>query len=335
MDITRVDNALHVKANLDRESCAYTIDAQDMVVQKLKTIYALLETKENETSMVGNANRFLKQQYKAVQGLLQQQDKSQQTSSGNQISVSDETKLLLETVGQSIFQPVHALIETATEIEFVITEDEMLFPLDALFYQGSPLFLQKPVVYKFSKKTNGRFAMSASWNGCMIADPTTAPGKAVLNVKKYFPNSQHFNSREIRSEDIAKLGSAKFLLISASGSPEGIELPHLAIRSWSLASLKPELVYLNTGKLGLGIDFLKAFQQAGTHYYIAPIFGYEFDSIAALTMERFFRSLSTGNSPSYAMYLTRKTIYNECLLKDNDFQWVMWQAFPYRVYQLN
>lgn len=335
IDVAQVHNTLHIKASLDQESHAYTIDAQDMIVQKLNTIYYLLEPNENETGTVENANRFLKQQFKALRGLLQQQDESQQTSPQNQISVPNETKLLLETVGQALFNPIHASIETATEIEFVITEDEMLFPLDALFYQGSPLFLQKPVLYKFSKKTDAHVAVSAAWNGCMISDPTTAPGKAVLHVKEYFPNSRHFNSQEICSEDIEKLGSAKFLLISANGSPEGIELPHLAIRSWSLTSLKPELAYIDTGKLGLSIDFLKAFQQAGTHYYIAPIFDDKFDNVAALTVERFFRTLSKGNSPSYAMYLTRKTIFDECLLKDNDFKWVMCQAFPFRVYQLN
>jgi len=307
-----------------------------MIVQKLKTIYYLLETKKSETGTMEDANRFLKQQFGALRGFLEQlQDESEKTSPKKQISMPAETELLLKKVGLSLFDPIDQFMEAATEIEFVISEDEMLFPLDALFYQGSPLFIHMPVKYTFSQKTDNYFAVSKSSNGCMISDPDTTPGKAVLRVKDYFPNSRHFNSQKTSYEDIQRLGTAEFLLISANGSPEGIELPHLAIRSWSLASLKPQLAYFCASKLGLGIDFMKAFQQAGTRYYIAPIFGYESDTASAKTTERFFRALSKGNSPSYAMYLTRKTLYDESLMQDDDFKWVMGQAFPFRVYRLN
>jgi len=335
VDVAQIDNALHIRTTLGRKVYAYKIDAQDMIVQKLKTIYYLLEPKESETGTIENTNRFLKQQFKVLQGLLEQQDDSKQASPQNQLSMPGEIRLLLENVGQSLFSPIHSYIDAATQIEFVIAEDEMLFPLDALFYQGSPLFLHKPVIYRFSRKSETHFAVSKDWNGCLISDPVSDSGKAVLHIKEYFPNSRHFNSQKVCYEDIQKMGSAKFLLLSANGGPEGIELPQMAIRSWSLTPLKPELVYLDTGKLGLSIDFIKAFQQAGTRYYIAPIFIYESDNVSALTMERFFRAISKGTSPSYAMYLTRKTLYDEHLLKDNDFKWVMCQAFPFRIYQLN
>jgi len=336
IDIAQVDGALRIEASLDQETHSYKIDAQDLIVQKLKTIYYLLEPKKNETGTLDDANRFLKQQYEALRGFLQQpQDESQKASPKHQISIPAETKLLLEKVGQSLFNPIHPFIEAATEIEFVIAEDEVLFPLDALFYQGSPLFIHMPVVYRFSKKSDNYLAFSKSSNGCIISDPTTTAGKAVLRVKEYFPNSRHFNSQETRYDDIQRMGPTEFLLLSASSSPEGIELPHLAIRPWSLAPLKPQLAYLSVCKLGLSIDFMKAFQQAGTSYYIAPIFGNEYDAASAKTTERFFRALSEGNSPSYAMFLTRKILYDESLMQDNDFKWVMGQAFPFRVYRLN
>ncbi len=336
IDITQVDNALQIVASLDQETHSYQIDAQDMIVQKFKTIYYLLEPKKNETGTMEDANRFLKQQMGALRGFFNQlRDDSQKESPKKKISIPAETKLLLEKVGLSLFDPIHQFIETATEIEFVISEDEMLFPLDALFYRGSPLFIHKPVIYRFSQKKDNYFAAPKSWNGCMISDPNTTAGKAVLRVKEYFPNARHFNSQETRYEDIQRMGPAEFLLVSANGSPEGIELPHLAIRSWSLTPLKPQLAYLCASKMGLSIDFMKAFQQAGTLYYIAPIFGNEFDTASAKTTERFFRALSKGNSPSYAMYLTRKTLYDESLMQDDDFKWAMGQSFPFRVYRLN
>lgn len=333
--ITQIDNALHITSSLDAKRYTYKIDAHQLMIQKLRTIYELLAPKENEIGTVENANRFLKQQFKALEGFLQPQDKSKPTPKRNQISIPEETKFLLEGVGRSLFDPIRSSIESATEIEFVITEKEMIFPLDALFYQGKPLFLLKPVTYQFNEKTGDHLTISKGWNGCIISDPASAPGKAMLQVKNYFPNSRYFDSQKICLEDIQKLGSAKFLLLSANGGSEGIELPHMAVRSWSLASLRPEIAYLNSGKLGLSSDFLKAFQQAGTHYYIAPIFEYESGDASALTVERFFRAISRGNSPSYAMYLTRKTLYDEGLLKDNDFKWLMIQSFPFRVYKLN
>ena len=336
IDITQVNNALQIDAILDQETRAYTIDAQEMVVQKLKTIYYLLEPKKNETGTIEETNRYLKQQFEVLRGFLQQlQPESKKASPKNQIAIPAETRLLLEKVGQLLFDPVHDFMEAATEIEFVIADDEMLFPLDALFYQGSPLFINRPVTYRFNRKADNYFAFSTNSNGCMISDPNTTAGKAALRVKDYFPNSRYFNSLETRYEDIQQMGPAEFLLISANGSPEGIELPHFAIRSWSLAPLKPRLAYVCASKFGLSIDFMKAFEQAGTLYYVAPIFEYASETASAKTTERFFRALSEGNSPSYAMYLTRKTLYDESVMQDNDFKWVMCQAFPFRAYRLN
>ena len=331
IDVAEVHNTLHIKANLDRQTRSYEIAAQEMIAQKLKTIYYLLQPTEKDTGTLENTNRFLKHQFSALQSFLKKADDSHQ----NQLNMPKETRALLEEVGGSIFNPIHSYMDAATEVEFVVAENEMEFPLDALFYQGRPLFLLKPVTYKIGKRTDGHFAVSKTWSGCMISDPTSAAGKAVKQVKQYFPNSRYFNSQTICFDDIKKLGAAEILIISAAGGPEGIELPHLAIRSWTLAALKPSLTYFNTAKLGLSLDFLKSFQQVGTHYYVAPIFDYKSDDASAVTVERFFCALSRGNSPSYALYLTRKTIFDECLQNDKDFKWLMLQAFPFRVYQLN
>jgi hypothetical protein len=336
IEITRSDTTLNITASTFEETQSHTIDAQDMITQKLTMIYQLLDPQNTKSDTLETVNLFLKQQFKALRAFVpQSKEDAKKGSDENQIAIPDEIKALLEEVGHSVFNPIRPLMDAATSIEFVVTEDELRFPFDALFYNDSPLFLQKPVLYRFSRNIDPYLPVSKKWKGCLISDPATVPGKAVLGIKDYFPGSQHYNCRQIRYEDLQKMGPADFLLICGGGDPKGIELPEFTIRSWNLTHVQPKLVFLNVGTLGVGMDFMKAFQQNGTLYYIAPIFTYDAENASAEAMQRFFRSLSNGELPPVAMYLTRKTLYDEYLLQDNDFNRLMSRVFPYRVYRLN
>lgn len=339
--VKQTRNTLDIQAVFAGETRKYTIAEQDAIVQKLEKIYNLLggrqlDDRHQEEGTLDKVSRFVDGQLKTIKGLIPKwKDEPEKKSVENADPTNDEIKSLLSEAGHSLYQPIESFIETASAVEFVVTEDCLPYPLDALFYQGTPLFLHKPVIYCFTRQKDMPLLVSKDWQGFMISDPGNDPEKGVLLVKGLFPNSRYFDGQDVRQEDLLQMERADFVLVSAKGGVEGLILPKIAIRSMSFSHMQPKLVYLDACQLGLRLDFLHSFRQAGALYYIAPILSNEVGDTSKKTMERFFRALHNGETPSYALFLTRKTLYDLYTYQDDEFSKVMWRAFPFRLYRLN
>ncbi|UCE56140.1 MAG: hypothetical protein JSV31_12055 [Desulfobacterales bacterium] len=341
--VKQTDNTLDIQANFAYETKNYTIPEHIAVIQKLETIYYLLEHQQREIRTLDKVSQFVERQYKTIQrqgktiwGYIKQWSfKPKKEATANHAPTNNEIKVLLTEVGQSLYHPVQSFIELASAIEFVITEECLLYPFDATYYKGTPLFLHKPIIYSFKRQYDSPLKVSKDWKGFMISDRSTDPERGLLLVKELFPRSRYFDSHDVHPEELQQMERADFVLISANGGVQGMDLPHCAIRSKNLSHMQAKLVYLNSCQLGLRLDFIYSLHQAGTLYYIAPILSNEAGESSTKTMERFFRALLNGETPSYALYLTRKTLYHLYADQDNEFCRVMWRTFPFRVYRLN
>jgi len=253
------------------------------------------------------------------------------------IKQSDIHTLLAE-VGQELYSPIQAWIEQASAIEFVLAEECLFYPLDAIYYQGHPLFLDKPITYSLHGHSDTSVRVSDQWKGVLIADETSDPEQAVLSVKTLFPSSIYFDNLEVYPEDLQNITAADFVLISGHGGPDdgdGIDLEHIPIRPETLVHMDPKLVYFDSCQLGINRGFLRSLHRSGTLYYVAPILSNESGNSSTKTIEQFFGALYKGESPAYALFAARKTLYEYYTAQGDDFWEVMVRAFPFRVYRLN
>lgn len=313
MSVQQSRATLTVRATFEGKIQAYTVPERYRVCARLKTIYRLLNP---WSSFLGEIHDC----YIRVREAAGRPD----------------IHTLLTEVGQHLFAPVHPWIETASEIEIVLNEACVDYPLDALYFQGRPLFLHRPVTYRLHTHSDTVLAVSEQWKGLLISHRTSDPERAVPAVKTLFSRSIYYDDLDVRLDDLKNIDPIDFVLISGHGGPKsGIDLEHIRIHPETLARMAPKLVYLDSCRLGLHRGFLETLHQSGTRYYLAPILNNESGESSTRTIERFFGALHDGESPSSALFLARKSLYEHYTSQGDDFDLVMIRAFPFRIYRLN
>ena len=328
--------AIHVRAVSAFDTSDYSIEPQAGMIQKLVQIYDLIERRPEDAGTLSKVGDFMGKQYRAVRGLIPfWKDTNEQQDAGASLPEIDTLDRLLSEAGALLFDPIDTQVAIASRIEFVVTQDCLFYPFDALHVSGVPLFLKKPVAYRLSQKKTTPPKASASWRGLIISDADEDPERGAAAVKSSFPGAFGFDAQNVRREDIEAISSVDFILVSADGGVNGFKMKHLELRPETLSRLKPELVYFDCNLYGLNLNFLNHFNQSGLSSYVAPIFSRQTGAASAQTMIRFFRTLLNGDRPSRALYLARKTLYDSYLLESGDKLVAMRSSFPFRVYQLN
>ena len=324
----------HIRAVGTYETAEYSIGPEAGFTQKLVQIYELIEHDPDKDGALDKVGGFMDQQYRAVRDLLPFWKNKKQTEEGQAPAPESLEKLLAEA-GALFFDPLESLLAVARHVEFVIAEDHLFYPLDALLVGDGPLFLKKKVSYRISKKKTTTSKATASWRGLIIADGKSDPKKGAEKVLALFPGAFGFEAEHIKREDIAGISSVDFILASAQGGVDGLQMKHLILRPQFLSGLQPELVYFDCDLYGLNLNFINHFNQAGVAVFVAPIFSRQAGEATAQTMIRFFRTLRNGESPSQALYLARKTLYDASVLEGENKLTALRKAFPFRVYHLN
>lgn len=312
-NVKQTRKTLRLTATLDGETRSFTAPERQSVCAKLETIYRLLNP---WSSLLGTIHEFYVR--------------------ARRITGRPGLHALLTEVGRVLYAPFDAWIERACRIEFVVAEESLAFLLDALHYRGKPLFLHKQVIFSLHAHSDNPLGVSHKWNGLLISHESSDPERAVLAVKNLFPGSFYYDDHDVHPEDLRDITEVDFVLISGHGGPvKGIELENMPIRPETLVHMAPKLVYLDSCRLGRHPGFLKSLHQSGTRYYLAPILNNESGESSTKTIERFFVALSDGKSPSNALFITRKTLYEHYSAEGDDFHLAMVRAFPFRLYRLN
>jgi hypothetical protein len=250
-----------------------------------------------------------------------------------------EINPLLEEFGALIFTPIAELVDSAPEIQFVIPGRFLTFPLDLLHFKGSPLFLQKPVTYSFEKIGSGQFPLSSQQAALIISDKSTDPENGCQVLKDMLPSSGYYKIEEMNIAKLSSVRAADILLISAHGDVQFANTDYMkmgeeSLRPEHLSRLSPSLVYFDSCNLGVSAHFIQSFRDRGTQFYVAPIMGNEAGNSSTKTIAYFFERLKAGDTPSRALFYTRKKLYEFYGEKDG-FNMLLFRAFPFRVYSLN
>jgi hypothetical protein len=334
--IEKQGNAFSIRAVSALDTSTFTIDSQTGVVRKLEQIYELIEPRPEAAGTLDKVGDFMEKQARTVRDMIPFLKSDQKATAPQDTPLEIETlnRLLAET-GGLLFDPIEPLVAIASSIEFVVADDCLFYPFDVLHVGENPLFLKKPVAYSLSKKETDGVRAAADWRGLIVADTDTDPEKGATAVAASFPGAFGFDASHVRRQDIAGISSVDFILISAEGGLDGLKMADFVLRPEILSRLRPELVYIDCDLYGLNLNFLNHFSHSGVAAYVAPIFSRQPGEASAQTMIRFFRTMLTGERPSRALYLARKTLYDAHILKGENELAALRSAFPFRVYRLN
>ena len=245
---------------------------------------------------------------------------------------------LLGEYGQKLFDPIRTFIQRCSEIEFVLGDDKLIpYPFDLLFFQGKPLFIQKPIAYSFEKVGPGKIDLKEISHALLISDETADPERAVLKVRRYITRNIYKDIAEVKPDDFKTAGPVDLLLISAHGhifanQDDYMDFGDERLKADDLTGIKPRLVYFDSCFMGASLDFIELFRSSGVTFYVAPWIPNEAGNSSTKTMCLFFESLDLYSCPVYALYLTRKQLYDHFSKEGVDF-FVLFRSFPFRVYR--
>jgi len=301
LSLQSTGNQVSIQAELDEKNKSFTLaKGAEEIVSRLKTLYSRINEGEGAKADINP---------------------------------------VLEEFGALIFTPIADLVDSSTEIQFVIPGRFLTFPLDLLHFKGRPLFLQKPVTYSFEKIGPGEFPLSPRQTALIIEDKSINPERCCQILKDALPSSGYYNMEEMSLSKLSALRAADILLISAHGWVQFANIDFMGmgkerLQPERLSHLSPGLVYLDSCQLGVSAQFIQSFRDRGTQFYVAPILSNEAGNSSTKTIAFFFDRLKAGDTPSKALFYTRKKLY-EFYGEKEGFNKLLFRAFPFRVYSLN
>ena len=251
----------------------------------------------------------------------------------------EEVEPLFQQFGKKFFDPIETFIRQCTEIEFVLADESLIqYPFDLLFYQGRPLFIQKPVAYSFDQVGPKKIDLKGISRVLLISDASADPERAVSKVQQYLKNNTYKDINDVKPGDFKTAGPVELLLVSAHGhifdnEDDYMEFGDEHLKAEYLADLKPKLVYFDSCFMGASCDFIRLFRNNGVEFYIAPWVPNEAGNSSTKTMCLFFEALDLYGDPAYAMYLTKRQLYEHFSKKKIDFM-LFFRSSPFRVYRL-
>ena len=153
------------------------------------------------------------------------------------------------------------------------------------------------------------------------------------------PSSSYYAMEEMNLAKLSSIRSADILLISAHGwvqlaNTDFMKMGEERLRPESLSHFSSSLVYFDSCNLGVSAQFIQSFRSRGTQFYVAPILSNEAGNSSTKTIAFFFGRLKAGDTPSKALFYTRKKLY-EFYGEKEGFNKLLFRAFPFRVYSLN
>lgn len=246
---------------------------------------------------------------------------------------------ILQTLGSAVYGPIGPMIDSSSEIQYVIPPSFVKYPLDLLLYKNRFLFLSRPVSYSFGRMASRAFPLTTGMRALIVSDPSADPENGCAYLKKLLPSSRYFKIDQLTPDRFKTLGPADVLLVSAHGDvsfddTDCMKMGKKDIEPQHLAAVRAKLVYLDSCQTGASQMFIDAFKKSGTQFYLAPIVSNEAGNSSTKTIRLFFSALQQGQPPPQALFGARTQLYKE-FVEDEEFPDLLWKAFPFRVYRLN
>jgi hypothetical protein len=245
----------------------------------------------------------------------------------------------LREYGELFYGPIRELVQQSSEIEIVLGDEALVpFPYEDLYFDGKPLFLQKPVAYSFEEIGPGRVDLARLTDALLISDGTADPERAVATIQEHLDNCAYLDISEIEPADLREATTIDLLLVSAHGhvsadGPDHISFGLPKLVAEDLGQMRPELVYFDSCSLGASLDFMRVFRGSGVPYYVAPWFSNEAGNSSTKTMRLFFAALARHQDPVHALFLTRRKLHEHFSKSDSPYA-ILFRASPFRVYRL-
>ena len=169
---------------------------------------------------------------------------------GRKVLDNTALKRVLSEAGEKILAPFTEEIRRATRLRIQVPANLVKVAIDALQFDGQPLYVRKPIVYTIGRDlTPSKITLSKSSVGLLVSDRSTDPQRAVFAVADLFKSSQRLDAEGLDRAKLQKHPQIDFAVISAHGragysEDDFIQLPNQEVLSPDLiARLRPQLVY--------------------------------------------------------------------------------------------
>lgn len=222
----------------------------------------------------------------------------------------------LTEAGRKILTPFASQLRSASRLRVHIPMHLVKIAIDALEFEGQPLFVRLPIVYIIGGDiTPASLTLGATSVGLLISDKTADPDRAVFNVANLFPKSVVLDAEEVDEAKVSSYAQVDFALVSAHGragyqDSDVISLSDKNIlEPDAISRLRPQIVYFDSCNLGISLRYLGEMQTAGIKYVLAPIISNEAGNSSTLTMNSFFREIIGGRDPVDSLHVARVRAY--------------------------
>jgi len=268
-------------------------------------IYAEADDYEKEITLAGKAEEIVSH-FDTIYEILEEKKEGKE----------QKLRQSIEILSQQLITPFAKQIQKCSLVRFVVYEDLIRCAFDLLFYENSPLFLQRQVCYQVAEGAGKDAPQIELTSALLIADLTADPEEACRQVAKLFPESDYAQMEDANLGIIKKAADqVDVLVVSAHGEIDednsgGVTINDETISPKLVGKLEAWIVYFDSCQQGANMDYIQSFQDnSEIQFYLAPIISNDAGDSSTLTMLWFFTAVLAHGNPILALHETRKRLF--------------------------
>lgn len=292
-------------------------------------IYAAIDEAERSMTLKGQAAEIVGR-FNAIYDILE-----------NKKNREDELRAALDTLSQKILAPFAKELKRCDLVRFVVFEDLIRGAFDLLLFEGTHLFLQRPVCYQVAEGEGEDAPQIPVESALLIADLTADPEEACKEVSTRIDEAEYVLMEDADNSTIKDAADqVDALVISAHGdidedSRGAIYLNEVAVPATVMGTLEAWIVYFDSCQQGANMRYLEAFQEdSEIQFYLGPIISNDAGDSSTRTLIWFFEGVLAHGNPIRALFDTRKRLFT-FYTKERKLNLItsLNKAFAFRLYE--
>lgn len=331
LTIYKTNDNFRVSATLNKNQIQFnTVENIDTIINTFDNIYTALNNPFNGYKRLDRTIKVVKGEVKFKTSF------SIKKNDIHRYNYEDEFIADISYLSKIFIEPLNDFVRLSTEIRIQLGQDIIKYPIDLLFFNQKPIFLQKPVSFFIASFISPNKLKIENPKCLIIRDKTADPQNGCDSVNNFFKNAYYFEVEQLQPEKIDTFKLIDILLISSHGGisfteNDYIELNNFKLQPFNFKDLQPKIIYFDACKSGVSYNFVQRFKTNNAFYYLGPISDNEAGNSSTLTMKYFFSFLTNGISPIEALYETRKELFYK-FENSADILVVYWYSYLFRIY---
>lgn len=267
-------------------------------------MYAAIDDEEREERLNGQAREMVAR-FDAIYDILETKQNRE-----------EELHAALTLLSQRVLAPFAGELKRCDLVRFVVFDDLIRCAFDLLLFEGTHLFLQRPVCYQIAEGEGDDAPDIEIGSALLIADLTADPEEACKAVADLIDDADYYVMEDADADTIQEAADqVDVLVVSAHGEIDEENDGEITLNDESLGpklmgKLEAWIVYFDSCQQGANMTYLTAFQEkSDIQFYLGPIISNDAGDSSTKTMIWFFQAVLDHGNPIRALYDTRKRLF--------------------------